>query len=250
MDIITTQLIDSLLLPPGGLILLAFIGLLLWRLRLGRRLFVFALLLIWLFSLPVTARLLMAGLERTPALSEARIEQTDAEAIVVLGAGRYLKAPEYGEDSVSRNTLFRLRYAAWLAKRSGLPVIPSGGIPLIAGASEARINGDLLRDEFGVRVDQIEQRSRNTWENARYTAQLMKKLGIERILLVTDAAHMPRALYAFEHNGIQSIPAPTGFVNIPDQEYSWLDTLPSANAMADSAYALHEYLGLLWYAFR
>lgn len=247
MDVATTRIIESLLLPPGGPVLLGFIGLLLWRIGLGRKLFVLALLLTWLVSLPVTAKLLMAGLERYPALSEEQIKHTDTDAIVVLGAGRYLKAPEYGQDSVSRNVLFRLRYAAWLAKRTGLPVIPSGGVPLIAGESEARINGNVLREEFGVRVEHIEQRSRSTWENARYTAQLMKKMGIGQIILVTDAAHMPRAMYAFERNGINPLPAPTGFVNIPEHEHTWLEVLPSAQAMLESYYALHEYLGLLWY---
>ena len=48
----------------------------------------------------------MAGLERYPALSAAQIERTEADAIVVLGASRYLQAPEYGEDSVSRDALY------------------------------------------------------------------------------------------------------------------------------------------------
>ena len=247
MDTIDTRIVESLLLPPGGPVLLGFVGLLLWRLGFGRKLFVFALLLLWLLSLPVTANLLLAGLERYPALSEAQIRTTDAESIVVLGSGRYLDAPEYAEDSVSRNALFRLRYAAWLARRTGLPVIPSGGAPRTSGESEARINGNVLRDEFGVSVEHIEQRSRTTWENARYTAQLMKTLGMQKIILVTDASHMPRAMYAFEHNGVDPLPAPTGFVNTADQEYSWLDILPSAKAMLDCYYALHEYLGLAWY---
>lgn len=247
MDIVTTRVIEFLLLPPGGPIVLGFAGLLLWHTGFGRKLVVFALLLILIFSLPVTAKLLMAGLEQYPALTEAQIKSTDAEAIVVLGARRYLNAPEYGKDSVSRDALFRLRYAAWLAKRTGLPVIPSGGIPLIVGESEARISGAVLRDEFGVRVEHIEQHSRNTWENARYTAQLIKKLGLGKIILVTDAGHMPRAMFAFELNGIAPVPAPTGFVNTDDQERTWLEALPSADALVMSHYALHEYLGLLWY---
>ena len=247
MDVNTTRIIESLLLPPGGPLLLGFIGLLLWRIGLGRKLFVLALLLIWLFSLPVTAKLLMAGLEHNPALSEEQIKHTDTEAIVTLGSGRYLKAPEYGTDSVSRNALFRLRYAAWLAKRTNLPVIPSGGSPSIEGEPEARINANALIDEFGVRVEHIEQHSHTTWENARYTGQLMKKLGLKKIFLVTDAAHMPRAIYAFERNGINAIPAPTGFVYHPEHPRTWLEFLPSADAMQYSAFALHEYLGLVWY---
>ncbi len=68
---------------------------------------------------------------------------------------------------------------------------------------------------MGCRSKTRRPRSQNTWENARYTAQLMKKLGLQKIFLVTDAAHMPRAIYAFDHNGVQPIAAPTGFVYDP-----------------------------------
>lgn len=229
--------------------LLGFIGLLLWRIGLGRRLFVFALLLLWLLSLPISAQLLMGGLERYPAITPAKASK--AQAIVVLGSSRYLKAPEYGgRDSVSRRALFRLRYAAWLARRTGLPVIPSGGVSVIGGRSEAQISAEVLKDDFGVRVEQIEPRSRTTWENARYTAQLLQRLDLHQIILVTDAGHMTRAMYAFERNGVHPLPAPTGFVSVPRLKHRLDDFLPSAHALWLSHYALHEYLGLLWYSFK
>ena len=133
-------------------------------------------------------------------------------------------------------------------RQTGLPVIPSGGNPGAIGTPEAILARDILQNEFGVKVAEIERHSDTTWENARYTAQLLKRLGLSRILLVTDAAHMPRALYAFRRNGVQVLPAPTHFSSVDGEEISRLERyLPSGIAIRDSDYAIHEYLGLLWY---
>ena len=251
MDVSTTRLIESFILPPGGPLVLGFLGLILWKLGFGRRLFVLALLLLWVFCLPITAGLLMSGLERYPALQPNDIEASQAQAIVVLGGGRIRDAQEYGgRDTVNQRSFYRLRYAANLARQSGLPVIPSGGIAIRGNQAEARIAAKILEEEFGVTVDQIEHRSHTTWENALYTAQLMKKEGLTKVFLVTEAFHMPRSIYAFEHQGLEVIPAPTHFKHLPDERYALSDILPSAKALSYSADALHEYLGLLWYRLR
>jgi len=252
MEITTTQLVDSLLLPPGGPLILGVLGLLLIRVGLGRKLLALSILLMWVFSMPVTEDLLMTGLEKYPPLTEIELNTQQADAIVLLGTWRYLNAPEYGnKDTAGPNMLMRLRYAALLAKKTGLPVIPSGGFTNNQGdESEARIYADILRDEYGIPVEHLETRSQNTWENARYTAQLMKKLGMQKIFLVTDAAHMPRAVYAFEHNGVQVTAAPTGFASTSDKSYTWLDFMPNPHAVSDTAYALHEYLGRFWYSLK
>ncbi len=248
MEVTTTRLIEALLLPPGGLILLAIFGLFLWRIKLGRRLLALCLFLLLLLSLPVISDSLYLLLEKEPVVSTERIIKEQPQAIVVLGSGRDLDAPEYSGDSIKPRALSRLRYAAKLSREHNLPVIPSGGNPGAIGRAEAVIAKDILHNEFGVPVLEIERRSQTTWENARYTAQLMKQLGIERILLVTDAGHMPRALYSFELNGIKPIPAPTNFLSISSQEISPFEAyLPSATAFKESADAIHELVGLLWY---
>jgi len=248
VDVSLTRLIEALLLPPGGVLFLGLIGLLLWRLKIGRRLLAISLILLWLLSLPVVADLLFLGLERIPPVTARQIEAEQPEVIVVLGGGRDLEAPEYGGDTVSQHTLTRLRYAAKLARQTGLPVLPSGGNPGAIGIPEARLARDILQDEFSVEVIEIESRSNTTWENARYVAQLLKRLNRSRILLVTDAAHMPRALYSFRRNGIQPLPAPTNFISVSHEEISPLARyLPAGRAVWESAYAIHEYLGWLWY---
>jgi uncharacterized SAM-binding protein YcdF (DUF218 family) len=248
LDVATTRLIESLILPPGGLLFLALLGLLFWRHAFGRRLLGLSLVLLLLLSLPVTSELLYASLETEPALSPARLAAQRPQAIVVLSGGRNLDAPEYAGDTLSTRTLGRLRYAAKLARETGLPVIPSGGNPGAVGVPEAVLAQDLLTREFGVSVSAIERRSNTTWENARYTAQLMKQLEIERALLVTDAGHMKRALYAFERNGLHPTPAPMNFRSIASSTVSPGErVLPSAVALKESRDALHEMLGLVWY---
>lgn len=248
MDVATTRLIEALVLPPGGLLLLGLAGLLTWRLKLGRRLLAFSLSLLLLMSLPVVSSQLYRLLEHEPALSTEALDAAQPQAIVVLGGGRDLDAPEYAGDTLKPRTLARLRYAARLSRETGLPLIPSGGNPGAVGEPEATLARDLLQDEFGVPVLAIERRSNTTWENARYTAQLMKQHGLERILLVTDAGHMGRALYAFRRNGIEPTPAPLNFLSVSSQEVSPLERyLPSASALKESSDALHELVGALWY---
>ncbi|MCG7895576.1 MAG: YdcF family protein [Candidatus Thiodiazotropha taylori] len=251
MDGIDTQLIGSLILPPSGTLLLALLGLLLWWSAFGRKLVVFALLLQLLLSLPVTAELLFSHLQKYPPLSRQQLSESQASAIVVLGAGRYREAPEYASDTASMRHLSRLRYAARIARQTGLPVIPSGGKPDGTGVAEAVIAEQVLKQDFGLSVQHLEKRSKNTWENARYVARLLDGLAIERVILVTDAAHMARALYALQRHGVDAIAAPTNF------EYHQSATrplherlIPSASAVMNISFGLHELLGRFWYSLK
>jgi uncharacterized SAM-binding protein YcdF (DUF218 family) len=92
-----------------------------------------------------------------------------------------------------------------------------------------------LETELGVRVRWLESRSTTTAENARYSAELLRGSGIERVLLVTHAWHMPRAQASFQRHGIATTAAPTAFACWP--------TDPLVVALA-----LHEWLGRAYYA--
>ncbi len=80
----------------------------------------------------------------------------------------------------------------------------------------------------------------DTFEEAQLIAE---KFPEQKLVLVTTAVHMPRALGLFNHAGLQPIPAPTGHFTKPQQR--WL-TFPSAQSLANSEYWLHEELGMLW----
>ncbi|KAB2918413.1 MAG: YdcF family protein, partial [Dechloromonas sp.] len=135
---------------------------------------------------------------------------------------------------------------AVVARRYGLPVLVSGGQPRNASRSEADVIADLLEKEFGVPVRWREGNSLDTADNARFSAVMLHGQGIRKIVLVTQAFHMPRARRLFEAAGFEVIPAPTELASRQEQPRSVLDWLPRTRAMQDSYYALHEWLGLLW----
>lgn len=240
--------LKTLVLPPGILVVLGLLGLLLAGRLIGKLLLFTSVAALYLLSTPYIAGQLMASLETITPLTAAQISSSDAQAIVVLGAGRREAAAEYGgQDTANDLFLERLRYAAWLSRKSGLPLITSGGSPHSVGPSEAAIGRAILEQEFGVKVMLTEDRSRITREQALLLKPLLEQHDIHKILLVTHAWHMLRALDVFEAAGIQVQPAPTGFAHGPDGQTSFHDWLPTARAFRHSYFALHEQLGRVWY---
>jgi len=243
-------IIKGLLMPPGGLILPFLIGFLLARGVLARLFIFVGLALLTLMSLSPVAERLITPLEPYPPLRPSELAQIDAQAILILGGERAYRAAEYGGDSVGPKTLQRLRYGAFLHRRMGLPVYVTGGSPPPEDPPLGVLMARVLEDELGTAVAGVEQRSRTTEENAALSAEMLRANGVERLLLVTHAWHMPRSVAAFERVGLAVIPAPTAFLGARDSEdaeASYRDWLPSASAFSVSYFALHEHLGRAWY---
>jgi len=247
-------LIKSLLLPPSGPLLMGLIGALLWRWRPrpGLALLLAGAVLSYFCSIPFTAGLLNRSLQIYPPLTEQTPPALRPRAIVVLGGGLHEDAPEYGNGpTVHHRTLGRVRYAARLARQTGLPVLTSGGHGSQAKAgdpTEADVMRAILEQEFGVGAVIAETVSRDTWENAVNSAALLRERHIDTVFLVTNAAHLPRAVAAFQAQGLNVIPAPTLFFHDqlePLDPKSWL---PSVKAIAEIYYSCYEWLGRLWYA--
>jgi len=249
VSILLTRTLETLLLPPGGPLLLAAVGLALsargW-LR-ARWLTAAGLGLLYLCATPLVGTFLLRATESYPALTTAQVRSSGAEAIVVLGAGRS-RGPEYGAAVPSAYSLQRLRYAAYLQRLTGVPILASGGAPLGEKVPEATLMAATLRQAFGSEQVWVERGSRNTEENALYSGRLLAARHIHRILLVTHAWHMARAVAAFKRTGLEIVAAPTGF-GTRDTPLP-LALLPSAEALLDSRLALHEWLGALWYRLR
>ena len=243
------DVIKALIMPPGGIVLTLLVGLLLVRGVLGRLFIFFGATLLLLMSLPQVAASLVWDLEPYPALTAESLREGPAQAILVLGGDRYSWAPELGGDTVGGMTLQRLRYAAWLQRETGLPLYVTGGSPPHEDPPLGRLMAKVLEEEFGVPVAGVEERSRTTWENAQYAAEMLGSDRIRRILLVTHAWHLPRAMDAFERAGLEPVPAPTGFIHREGEgdAPAIVDWLPSAGAFSVSYFALHEWLGRAWY---
>ncbi|WP_335339728.1 YdcF family protein [Collimonas arenae] len=247
---IATKVLSAFLLLPTNLILACLAGLFLRRIypRLGVAVSIASLLLLAVLSSKAGALMLAAPLEER-VLSLTAANTGGAQAIVILGGGRLANAPEYANSDVPNYwTLARLRYGARLQRQTGLPILVSGGMPEGSKDSEAALMAKCLRDDFAVPVKWLEGASDNTEQNAVFSAEILKRAGVNKILLVTDAVHMPRAQAMFVNAGFDVVAAPT--IYLSRDRLTLLSFLPSGEGMQRSAYALHEWLGLLWYRLR
>ena len=244
MDWTDINWIKPLILPPGALLLVVLGGLLAGGRR-GRALALAAASALAVCAMPAADRLFNVALEwMVPAAPPGLAPR----AIVVLSGDYRAVAPEYGHPTIGPGTLARLRHAAHLHRRSGLPILASGG------GSPPGLTPDMgeamrlsLEQDFAVPVRWVEGRSRNTLENAVESARILRADGIDAVLLVTHAAHMARAARVFAAAGLRVVPAPAGAgggLAMPAPR----DLQPSAAALHRSADAIHEFLGLAWYA--
>ncbi|MGO9445940.1 MAG: YdcF family protein [Thiobacillaceae bacterium] len=241
-----SNILGTLLVPPG-LFLLLLLGawVVPWR-ALKHGLLGGTFLGLYLLSTAWCAGWLQYSLEIAPPLSLGALPQADA--IVVLGAGRHVDMPEYGGDTVNELALERLRYAAHLYKATGLPILVTGGMPGGGSQSEGELMKDVLQNDFDTPVAYTETGALTTWDNAANSAPILKRAGIERILLVTHAGDERRAALVFERQGLEVIPAGTGFAHVGVDDPRIF--LPSVRSLAQSTWALHEWIGLVWYKLR
>ncbi|WP_420474421.1 YdcF family protein [Noviherbaspirillum sp. ST9] len=245
-------LLREMILPPASLFVLLALGLMLWSRhpRLGRLFAGGAVAALYVLCTGFGATALVTPLEgRTRPFTGAK--DSGAQAIVVLAAGRVEDAPEYGGDEQPDYiALARLRYAARLHRATGLPILVSGGNGTEDGRykSKALAMERALREEFAVPVRWLETASANTAQNAAFSARILEKENLRRILLVTDAMHMPRSVIEFERHGMEVIAAPTVFLG--GGTLSPMMLLPSAENLRRSYYAMYEWIGLAWYAAR
>lgn len=251
-------LLTALILPPSSPLLLVLLGL--WvalprqrprrPAQLGAALAVGGVALLWLLSCHGMAVWLsrhalpqMAALPVEPA---ARLKAEKVQAVVVLGGGVRPEAPEYALAQPSAYTAARLRYGMHLARASGLPLAFAGGVGWgAAGLKSLPTEAEAAKafvEDGGLRIRWLDDRSRDTTENAQRLAELLHAQGVRRVALVTDAWHLPRSIRAFEHAGFEVLAAPTGFI-VPESS-PWLQWLPSAKGLSDSRHVLREWLGL------
>ncbi|MFN3768772.1 MAG: YdcF family protein [Ectopseudomonas guguanensis] len=244
-------ILKQLLMPPGILLLLMLLG---WWLRrrfprLAWVCFASGFGVLWLMSLPAVMQWSAGLLEREPVLEEAQwatLAQR-ADAIVILGAGREQNDPGWGgADQPGLMALERLRYAARLARASGLPMAATGGLHYGQPPSEAALMADSMKRDYGLEIRWLEEQSRTTWENASLSAELLQPQGVRRVVLVTQAWHMSRARWCFEQAGFEVITAPMGYLSA-GYERPLGGWLPESRAIWQSSQLLNEALGLWFY---
>ncbi len=252
-------ILTALVLPPVPFLLLVLVGarLILPRRGLGWLLILISVTGLWLTCTTGVGQFLTQQVLRPPeALSAEAIGELRAAvkakqhiAIVVLGGGMEPLAPEYGVANLATPSLERLRYGLWLSRETGAPVAFSGGVGWAQRPdvqAEAQTASRIAQQEFGRPLKWIEDRSRDTRENAQRSVGMLKAEGVTHIVLVTHGVHMPRARRMFEESARDSMkiqPAPMGLATRLNSPV--LDWLPTQRGFESVRGALRELLGLL-----
>lgn len=247
---ILKKVLSPFILPPGIFVLiLLFTG---FRFILKRYLKVGLVnlllgMLLWLSSISPVSDAMFRGLEGGVKIPE----NPQGDVIILLGGGIYDGSPDISGIGVpSDGMMGRIVTAVRLQKKLNLPVIVSGGrVYKHINSAEAVIGKRFLID-LGVPPNKviIEDKSRDTFENALYSREILERHNYKRPIIVTSAFHMRRAVISFEKVGIDVTPFPAMFKTWEDKDYGWVDYLP--NSMEDTKTALHEYLGLLYYTLK
>lgn len=238
---------------PEGLIALALIAIVISALLRSRRvtmiLAVVTLGVFWACATPTVANRLTGTLEGQYPANPATLPR--AEVAIVLGGA--VSAPVPPRDAPELGAAVdRVWYAAQLLRTGRVQriMVVGGNVPWgLQATPEAEVIRDLL---VGLGVPpssiQIGATSRNTYENAVEAKTLSKTQPFASALLVTSAAHMPRALAVFKKAEIPVVPAPCDFRSSDVMTGTILDWLPHAEAFAMSSAALREWIG--YYAYR
>jgi uncharacterized SAM-binding protein YcdF (DUF218 family) len=252
MFILIGKMLKPLFTPLGFCSVLWFFSVLVywrWSRVWGMRGAVAGIVVLLFFSNLMVGDALLGSLEDDyPILAPAACPQADA--IVVLGGATYPPVPP--RKSIEVGPAFdRLLHGMRLlrAQRAPLLVLTGGVISMLVGSdmTEARRMQSLAL-EYGVdpQVIVLEERSRNTYENAFYTRELLEKRGIKRIILVSSAMHMPRSVAVFKTQGFEVVPAPADVWVVP-RPFHLARLLPNFNALEGSTIAIKEYLSTVVY---
>lgn len=243
-------LATTLFLPPLLLVLAslaaALLALILPRRRSRQPLW-------WIVAASAIAQLLLA----TPYVSghlRASLSPSPAQVLpqgVVPGAVVILSAETVrgqGNVEIGPLTLERLRAGAALARRTGLPVLVTGGSLGHGEPPVAALMAEVLRQDFGLAARWIEAEARDTRGNALLSAAVLRADGINTAHVVTHAWHLPRTIDAFARAGFPALPAPVRIEAPPRGGVR--DFIPRADHFFTSWLMLREWVGLLVYRLR
>ncbi len=253
MSFFISKLLPQLIYPVSLTIWLSiFSGLFAWRghKRLAGIALFLSIALLWVSSMRVTADYLSISLERK--YLPVPIESSPvADAILVLGGGVATAEPPRLAPDLDKAS-DRVLHAARLYKAGKAPVVivSGGGIAWQGATKPIAIPMKIILQECGVPATAIimETKSLNTYQNVVETKRILEKEG--RVLLITSAWHMPRALATFRSAGINAIPSPTDFEAIELEQRTILDWLPEVKALERTTRIIKEYMGIAVYRWR
>ena len=238
--------------PSSLLLLLALTSIVMLWTRFaatGRRIALVAALLFLVAGLSPLGHLLILPLEERFARVELTADAQPTGIIVLGGAQDTLVSAARGVVALNE-AAERIVEGVVLARRfPGAKLVFSGGSRRLfyTGAREAEAAAALFRN-LGIdgRRFLLENRARDTYENALFTRDLVKPSVGERWLLVTSAAHMPRAMGCFRKVGFAVLPWPVDYRTRGIQDVGRFFDKPSGGLRRVDA-ATREWAGLAVY---
>lgn len=241
-------MLKAILLPPFTQIIFLLLA---WQLRklmprLAKAICMLAVLSLWILGTPIASTTLALSLEQDLALSPKLLATVHVDAIVILSGSQNENTPEFGEPVSGKEALSRIRYGAFLQRRTGLPVLLSGGS--VQGNEHRSLAETMafdLFEGFGIKADWLERKSRTTAENASFSYTILGAKDKISIVLITSSLHMMRAKWSFEQAGFYVLPAPTGFIDTKPLTAN--SFLPNAHSLQLSSDVIHEWLGYWFY---
>ena len=250
--VVVEKVLGTLAMPLGTALLagvLAIVALAFHRRRMGMAIIAFSTIWLWFWSMPIVAKTLAMQLA-SDHYPEQLAALPEADAIVLL-SGDVRPATErqpYPLLSFSGDRAWHA-FRLWRSGKAPVIIVAGGAVWGSEVRPAAAILSDFLKD-LGVPESAIvrEERSRNTRQNAEYSAEMARRIGVEKVLLVTHTWHMQRAEQAFQRTGLEVVPA--SFDAGPKYSRRIMDLLPRAGALNGGMRSFHEYLGQLFYRLR
>jgi uncharacterized SAM-binding protein YcdF (DUF218 family) len=217
--------------------------------RTGRRLAVAAAVLLLVGGLlPLSTWLILPLEERFP---RADLSGRDIDGVVVLGGAEDPDIATARHVHAVNEAAERFTEVAALARRfpHAKFVFTSGSVEILTAPTIGADAGRLVLEDLGISGRDrllLERESRNTWQNAVYTKALVDPKPGERWLLVTSAAHMPRAMGVFRKAGFPVEPWPVDYRTAGRWDLMHLFDKPS-EGLRRLDQVLREWVGLVVY---
>jgi uncharacterized SAM-binding protein YcdF (DUF218 family) len=245
--LVLSKTLDALLSPLTWAMLILLAGIVRRRATIPLWAPLGALLILVFFSVdPVSNALL-----RRTEMSVQRTERPSItyDAVILLG-GLVEDGPTQSSGMPSYNEHVERMLATFEVLQSG-----HARQAIISGASwhadnpvvEARVIATQL-ERWGIDRSRllVEDKARNTRENALFSKQIADAHHLKRVLMITSAAHMPRALDCFQKVGLDVDALPVDYRSY-DPSQNKGSFIPRAASLADSVAALHELVGRFIY---
>lgn len=242
-------------MPPGIFIVLILLGAIFYK---KARIYLLLLAtLLYLVSTKAVGNFLLLPFEKP--YNHKHVPQA-VDAMVILSGGTHGKSANL---TLGSSSFKRVIYGVMIAKKENLPIIFSGqGLKKYSESMSMKDTVDELNYYFDINLTQsshllkdkfsilYENKSLNTYENAKYTKTMFTKKEVENpsIYLVTSAFHMRRSCRLYEYFGFTVIPVATDFMTTKKINIS--DFIPSIIGLQMSYYSLHEYAGLLQLSYK